>query len=159
MGTSENMEIRVFLVRPAVGLKTWKFKAFLEPPTLQFTDSQGRRREQRRSPFSVLPKIKCHEVTDSLHIAEVWLQARTPSWSSETLEIHWKTKGKPACAPGLSQAPWRFPAIGNSTPRRRCIAMRGAHANSPDPHSGTPQFTAPDARKAVRKQCTLPEPQ
>ena len=63
--------------------------------------------------------------------------ARTPSWSSETLEIHWKTKGKPACAPGLSQAPWRFPAIGNSTPRRRCIAMRGAHANSPEPYSGS----------------------
>ena len=52
--------------------------------------------------------------------------ARTPSWSSETSEIHWKTKGKPACAPGLSQVPWRFPAIGNSTPRRRCIAMREA---------------------------------
>ena len=137
MGTPENVEIRAYLKRPAVFSNSWKFKAFLEPPTLQFTDSQGRRREQRRSPFSVLPKIKCHEVTDSLHIAEVWLQARTPSWSSETLEIHWKTKGKPACAPGLSQVPWRFPAIGNSTPRRRCIAMRVAHANSPEPYSGS----------------------
>ena len=143
MGTSENVEIRVFLVRPAVGLKTWKFKAFLEPPTLQFTDSQGRRREQRRSPFSVLPKINVTKSPAPSTSQRCGFSARTPSWSSETLEIHWKTKGKPACATGLSQAAWRFPAIGNSTQRRRCIAMRVAHANSLEPYSGSHSFHCP----------------
>ena len=64
-------------------------------------------------------------------------QARTQSWSSETLEIHWENKGNPACASSPPQAPWCFPAIGDSTPCRRCIAMRGAQANSPEPYSGS----------------------
>ena len=64
-------------------------------------------------------------------------QARTKSWSSETLEIRLENKEKPACAPSLPQAPWCFPAIGDSMPCRRCIAMREAQANSPEPHSGS----------------------
>ena len=64
-------------------------------------------------------------------------QARTKSWSSETLEIRWENKGKPACAPSLPQAPWCFPAIGDSMPCRRCIVMREAQANSPESHSGS----------------------
>ena len=40
MGTPENVEIHVFLKRPAVFSKTWKFMTFLELPTLQLTDSQ-----------------------------------------------------------------------------------------------------------------------
>ena len=64
-------------------------------------------------------------------------QARTKSWSSETLEIHWENKGKPARAQSLPQAPWCFPAIGDSMPCQRFIAMREAQANSPEPHSGS----------------------
>ena len=60
-------------------------------------------------------------------------QAHAQSRRSETLEIHLKTKGETACAPGLSQAPWRLPAVGITAPRWRCLAARGAQAVSPKP--------------------------
>ena len=135
MGTPENVEIRVFLKRPAVFSKTWKFITFLELPTLQLTDSQGRRRGQRRSPFSVLPKIKCHEVTGSLHIAEVWLQRATLRPEKRNVRNTLENQRETPCAPSLSQAPWRFSTIGDSTPHWRCIAMPGTPTSSPAPYS------------------------
>ena len=68
---------------------------------------------------------------------------------------HCKTKGETACAPSLSQAPWRLLAMGNTTPRRRCFAMRGTQAGSREPHSGAHRISLPQMREKWRESTAL----
>ena len=142
----------MFLVRPAVGLKTWKNQ---RKSTFRWRIRALRAVQQARGggPFQGTTR---QEGSGPLLARKCGCgdrrQARTKSWSSETLEIRWENKGKPACAPSLPQAPWCFPAIGDSMPCRRCIAMREAQANSPEPHSGS---HSSHCSRTCRKLCKI----
>ena len=73
--------------------------------------------------------------------AQVWVQRSAPSTHTVLEERNVRNtlgnQRKIPCAPSLSQAPLRFPAIGNGTPHRRCIAMPGAPTSSPEPYLGS----------------------
>ena len=127
----------MFLVRLAGGLKTWKNQRKINLPRANLASARhpGAR---GGGPFQ---GTTSQQGSGPPLAAQVWVQRSAPSTHTVLEERNIRNtlenQRKIPCAPSLSQAPLRFPAIGNGTPHRRCIAMPGAPTSSPEPYLGS----------------------